>query len=442
MTRRAWALAAVLLAACTGPQARTKKTMAELLAAGDYAAAAREVESRKDEYGPSNSALYHLDLGLALHYAGRHLESAQSFEAAERRLDELYTKSVAAAAGRLLANENIKDYRGQPSDRALGQFFDALNYVFLGRPEEALVAVRRLEAYLDELGRASAGARSYTDDALARYLAALLYRETGKDDDARISYEAARKAYARYPSLYGTGVPALAPPAIPEGMGEIVFLHYNGPAPRKVSVAGAGAKTPEAASAAASAPSSGLVGAAKRAAGATVKAATGVVSLAGDVAGAAAGEHPASGVRPGSFPDRGLGTRDLRGQRPDRTLLGHLRHPRPGPARRPGDAEGALGAAGDAQAGRAGRDRRRRLGLGVLGRAQLVGPSGADTPGARRAPARGLSPERPLPRRGRSRVPGPRPRRGPRRGRAARLDLGPHEPVTWPFRRNDRIPPR
>lgn len=233
--RRLWALA-LALAACTGPQARSKKTVAELLAAGDPAAAARLIESRRDEYGPSNAALYGLDLGLALHYAGAYRESSRRFEAAQARLEELYTKSVSAAGGRLLANENISDFRGRPLDRVLVQFFDALNYTLLGERDEALVAVRRMEAYLDELGRTAQEQAPYSDDGLARYLAALLYGDSGRPDDARISFEAAQKAFARREALHGLKPPSLAPPGVPEEMGELVLIHYNGPAPRKEAV--------------------------------------------------------------------------------------------------------------------------------------------------------------------------------------------------------------
>ncbi|PIR18534.1 MAG: hypothetical protein COV48_06970 [Elusimicrobia bacterium CG11_big_fil_rev_8_21_14_0_20_64_6] len=238
---------ALTLAACTGSQARVKKTVAELLAAGDPAAASRLIESRRDEYGPSNAALYDLDLGLALHYAGAYRQSSRRIGSAEARLEELYTKSVSAAGGRLIANENIADFRGRPLDRVLGQIFDALNYTLLGEPDEALVAVRRMEAYLDEVGRTAPAQAPYSDDGLARYLAALLYSDSGRADDARISFEAAQKAYARYEALYGLKAPALASPAVPEEMGELVLIHYNGPAPRKLAVsATAGEEAPPA----------------------------------------------------------------------------------------------------------------------------------------------------------------------------------------------------
>lgn len=236
MLRRRWVALALALAACTGPQAREKKTVAELLAAGRSEAAARLIRSRQGEYGPSNAALFELDLGLALHYAGDYRESARRFEAAHARLEELYTKSVSAAGGRLLANENIADFRGRPLDRVLGQLFDALNYTLLGESDEALVGVRRMEAYLDELGRTAQGQGPYPDDGLARYLAAMLYSDGGRPDDARISFEAAQRAFARYKPLYGLEAPALAAPGVPTELGELVVIHYNGPAPRKVAV--------------------------------------------------------------------------------------------------------------------------------------------------------------------------------------------------------------
>ena len=232
------------LAACAGPDARSKKTVSQLMAAGDHGAAARLIESRKGEYGDSNAVLYNLDLALALHSAGSYRESSRRFEAAESRLEELYTESVSAAGGRFLANENIQDFRGQPLDRVLCQLFDALNYAILGKGDEALVAVRRMEAFLAELGRISGGGRLYADDGLAHYVAALLYSESGRIDDARISFEAAQKAYARYKTIHGVEPPTLAAPAVPEDVGELVLLHFNGPAPRKVAVSAMSSEEP------------------------------------------------------------------------------------------------------------------------------------------------------------------------------------------------------
>lgn len=286
MTRRCWVvLSAALLGACTGPEIKTKKKVADLLTASDHSAAAAAIEAKALEYGPSNYVLYHLDLGLALHYAGKLEESSRSFVAVEAKLEELYTKSVTAAAGGLLANENIKAYRGHPSDRALALLFDALNRAQQGDGEAALVSIRRMEAFLDELGRTSNGKRGYVDDGLAHYVAALLYAEEGKEDDARISHEAAARAYKRYPELYGTPVPPLPAPGIPADMGEVVFIHYNGPAPRKISVSGPPPSSAEPATERKKG-AGGLLGSVKRATDASVNAAVGI---AGGAAGVVTG---------------------------------------------------------------------------------------------------------------------------------------------------------
>ena len=135
----------------------------------------------------------------------------------------------------LLLNDTTVDYAGEPFERALTNVFRAPNYVFLGQPDEALVESRKVESFLEELNRRFENKNVYKDDAFARYLDSLLYSDTGKADDARISLEAADRAYAWYASLYRTPAPRFDFPETPLDHGELVFIHYNGVAPRKVS---------------------------------------------------------------------------------------------------------------------------------------------------------------------------------------------------------------
>lgn len=230
----------LLMAACAGPSKESKKSVAELTAAGEYAAAAERVRAAEDEYGASNAVLYELDLAMALHVAGRYAESNEHFSGAEGKMETFYTRRMSRAAGALLANENVEEYRGDPSDRALAHIFHALNYAQLDEIDEALVEVRRVEAFLDERARGLEDSSvAYKDDAFARYLAAMLYDEAGKRDDARISYESAQRAYRDYEAHYRVLPPSsplrgdIAPDA------ELVFVHYNGPAPRKRSASAA-----------------------------------------------------------------------------------------------------------------------------------------------------------------------------------------------------------
>lgn len=232
----AWTLALLGLG-CAGPSGATKKGLNSLIAARDYAGAEKFLESAKlTQYGKKNLVLYYLDKGAVLHDAGKYKESDGSFDMAEKRMEELYTKSVSKAAGTMLLNDNTVDYAGEPFERAMTNVYRALNYVFLGLPEEALVESRKVETFLEELGRKLEKKPVYKDDAFARYLDALLYEDAGKYDDARISREAAEAAYAWYASAYGTPAPRFdLPPDPGKDLGEVVFIHYNGVAPRKIS---------------------------------------------------------------------------------------------------------------------------------------------------------------------------------------------------------------
>ena len=226
-----------LFSACAGPSAATKKTVNEFLARQDYAKAESHLESSKEsQYGRKNMVLYYLDKGLVQHHAGKYKESDASLDQAETRMEELYTKSVTKAAGTLVINDNTTEYAGQRFERAMVNAYRALNFVFQGNQEGALVEIRKLSRLLQEYADVyGAKSTAYKDDAFAQFLSSLLYEDDGRPDDARISREKSRRAYAQYASAYGTPTPALEAVGEKKGSGELVFLHYNGVAPRKVS---------------------------------------------------------------------------------------------------------------------------------------------------------------------------------------------------------------
>lgn len=227
---------AFLFSACAGPSQSSKKALNAHLASGDYAAAASALEKAKyTQYGKKNSVLWHLDMGAVLNYAGKYQESDRHFDSAEERMKELYTKSVSKHAAMLVLNDNTVEYAGEPFERALLHVFRALNWTFMGKPEEALVEARKVEQFLVELNEARENKSAYKDDAFARYLDSLLYADMGKHDDARISLEAAMRAYQWYAKDYHVTAPDFRLGKPGEGEGELVFIHFAGTAPRKVS---------------------------------------------------------------------------------------------------------------------------------------------------------------------------------------------------------------
>ena len=238
LARAAAAVLAAALCACrSGPSAGTKKAVNSLIAAQNYAGAEAYLQSNKEsQYGRKNMVLYYLDEGTILHHAGKYRESDASFDKAESRMDELYTVSMTKAGGMLLLNDNTADYAGEPFERALMNVMRALNFVSLGKLDEALVESRKVELFLDELNGKLEGKSRYKDDAFARYLDALLYADIGQADDARISMHAATEAYAWYASDYHIPTPRFdLPNVVGRDTGELVLIHFNGVAPRKIS---------------------------------------------------------------------------------------------------------------------------------------------------------------------------------------------------------------
>jgi len=229
------ALVFLALLGCAGPSSTSKKEINRLISEQNFVEAASRLNKIKEsEYGKRNAIIYYLDVGAILHYAGKYKESDEHFDKAESRMEQLFTKSATKASGTLLFNDNTVDYAGEAFERALTNVFRALNYAFMGKLDEALVESRKVEAFLDELNAKLEKKRVYKDDAFARYLDSLFYADAGKLDDARISHKAAMDAYSWYRSDYNTPTPRFDADEDKNG-GELVFIHYNGTAPRKIS---------------------------------------------------------------------------------------------------------------------------------------------------------------------------------------------------------------
>jgi uncharacterized protein len=230
------ALAALLILGCAGPSRQHKASLNELLASRDWAAAARRIqESKGREYAARDEVLYWLDVAAVLHDGGNFLESDRALDQAEQRLEELYTQSISKGAATFFWNDATDDYRGEPHERSLLHILRALNHVYLGRTDEGVVEARKVSEFLTQLGSTVGSGYTYRDDAFAQYLSALLFEDAGRRDDARISYQASRAAYAGYAAKYGTPAPSYDLGAMARGEGEIVFLHFVGVAPRRAS---------------------------------------------------------------------------------------------------------------------------------------------------------------------------------------------------------------
>ena len=186
-----------------------------MAAAGQYEEAAKFVESKKGEYGERNAVLYNLDRGVFYHYAGKFKESNEAFEAAEKRMDELWTESISGNIAAFLSNDNTLPYAGEDFEQVAVNIYRCLNYAELGDVEGALVEARKVNEKLQLINSKyeEQDRNEYREDAFSRLLAGTLYELNGTRDDLNDAFISNRTAVGIYEKdfqpRYGTPAPGL-----------------------------------------------------------------------------------------------------------------------------------------------------------------------------------------------------------------------------------------
>jgi tetratricopeptide (TPR) repeat protein len=177
------------------------------LASRNYAVAVSALKANEEEFGESNTVLFNLELGLIAHYASQYTESNQMFLAAEKRMEELYTRSISAEAAAMLLNDNLLPYEGEDFEKVFVNLFLALNFAQMDNVEEALVEARKVDLKLKEYSKQYEGKNTYKQDAFIRYVMGVLYEAGGETNDAFISYRKAYEGYKEYADYYKTSCP-------------------------------------------------------------------------------------------------------------------------------------------------------------------------------------------------------------------------------------------
>src|SRR5450759_4977688 len=243
------------------------------LSARPYDAALKSTE--QESGSKKDRVLYLLNKGMVLRMKRDFTGSNQALEAAKAEMERLYTASVSENTLSFVVNDATVSYAGDDYEQVLVHLYMALNYLELGQPNEARVEALQVDLKLREIGEKIPG-NKFTEDALSRYLTALIYEELGEWSDAMIDYRKAYEAYKKYQVNYGVPVPdmlkhdllrlaqreGLADEATqyskefgmdlpqeensaPEQGGELVFVLNNGLAPiKREKVVGAIAPPP------------------------------------------------------------------------------------------------------------------------------------------------------------------------------------------------------
>jgi len=199
------ALLATALSGCALYSSQFEPVHAEL-ASQHFDAALKKHE----EIGTSSTdeVVFLLNKAMLQRMNGDLAGSNVTFEQAKALMDELSATSVSETTLSFIINDSTQSYVGEEYEQVLLHLYEALNYLELGKLDEARVEALQVDEKLKAVSGKIAGS-VYADDAFARYVTALIYEENREWSDAMIAYRKSYEAYKQYAKAFNVSVPQL-----------------------------------------------------------------------------------------------------------------------------------------------------------------------------------------------------------------------------------------
>ncbi|RKU22608.1 hypothetical protein C6500_03650 [Candidatus Poribacteria bacterium] len=146
------------------------------------------------------------ELGLVAHYANHFPESSAAFDQAGDIAEDRYTKSLSKEAVSLATSDKLRPYSGTRYERLLSHYYRALNYVYQGQLDGALVECRRATALINYF-KGEDETYDFFGAGFLAYLSGVLFEATGEWNDAYISYKQAADYYRNAAEKTGVEMP-------------------------------------------------------------------------------------------------------------------------------------------------------------------------------------------------------------------------------------------
>jgi len=169
---------------------------------------ALETLSRFDKEAESKTRfIYFSTSGLLLSVLGKYEESNEYFEKAFL-FGEDYRINYVNEAASYLTNPNVTLYRGEDHEHLMVLYFKAINFLKMGKPEDALVECRRLNIRLNQLGDKYISAEKLQRSAFIHTLMGIIYQSVKDYNNAFIAYRNALEVYENdYARMFGLTAP-------------------------------------------------------------------------------------------------------------------------------------------------------------------------------------------------------------------------------------------
>ena len=182
---------ALLLTGCAGDYIARTAGYRRAYESYNYPPAIQGFTSEASSGPQIDQLLAMMDEGMVLHAAGKFEESIQVLAQADKLSERLDFTSVSEEAKVLISSERERAYRGEDFEKLMISTLQALNYAQLGKDEDALVEVRRVNERMQRM--INEEKKPYEQLAIARYLTGVLWEDQGHADDAFIDYAEANK---------------------------------------------------------------------------------------------------------------------------------------------------------------------------------------------------------------------------------------------------------
>ncbi|MHC5200820.1 COG3014 family protein [Myroides sp. LJL119] len=179
------------------------------ISAGDLQGAKKSLEKNALLKKPRNKLLYDMEMGRLAHLQGDYLLSNQYLNQADLLIED-GLKSAGDVAVGLVLNSMSQNYKGEEFEIFMLHYYKALNYMYLGQIQEAVVEARRIslqnyqqaDKYGDKTTR-------YSKDAFSLILQGLIYEYDRDYNNAFISYRNAVEVYlsSKTGLYYGVSMP-------------------------------------------------------------------------------------------------------------------------------------------------------------------------------------------------------------------------------------------
>ncbi len=155
-----------------------------------------------------NRLLFFLEKGKIYHLLGSYDSSNLYFNLADNFIENKRKTTGDFIKGNLL-NPMTQTYLGEDYEKFLIHYYKALNYLYKGEKDEAVVEARRITLATNaQQEKFTPNKNRYTEDAFALLMQGLVYETAGETNNAFISYRNAADLFLSKPGgYYGVAMP-------------------------------------------------------------------------------------------------------------------------------------------------------------------------------------------------------------------------------------------